>query len=254
MGVGPSCLSKDDHPKQYPIAFTAEDLADVGIGEIKSSPTGCGAFSGTLLSDTIPNLWGKPLTPDQIPKATDADHIKSCKERGFKYPETGEFEPAMGETCKVCWGDDANKHYSWGCECSPEALGKPADKCGADCSNITGRRCAVKRVKYMADPTACCTGEGTSVIGDATCDPKYRDENSVGCKPIMKEWCEASQDRMAKFRCKPYRPADWEGAPRVAEEPAKKGLSGGAIAGIVVGAVVVIALVILIIVLATRKR
>lgn len=247
-----ACESREEAPDKYPGEFSVEDLSDLVLDQIKSYPKGCGPFSGSRFPPAPPGTFQLAL---QEPLPTDADHEPSCAKRGFKFPQTGEFEHAMGSECKTCFGPDpTGGGASYGCEC-------------AEFGGVEGRRCAVKRIKYLADPVDCCTKD-SATVGNLTCDPKYRLKDSAACKEVMQAWCGASDERMSKFQCKPYRPADWEAqqdakeeaeeaeerADRAERQEVMRAKRTRTAIGITVGAVVVLALVILIVVLVRRRK
>lgn len=98
-----------------------------------------------------------------------------CSSRGFKYPNNGEFDFALGSGCSMC--SDVGGGY--GCEC-----GGP---CGGEA--IGGSRPAVVRTAYLADKTQCCL-QGTAIIGDKTCDPAYRGMGTPACKEVLRQYCD----------------------------------------------------------------
>ena len=87
--MGGTCNSRADYPGQYPGEFSIEDLSALAMGASKDYPSGCGPFAGSHAENIDP-------------RPTDADHARICKARGFKYPETGEFESVMGAACEMC--------------------------------------------------------------------------------------------------------------------------------------------------------
>jgi hypothetical protein len=86
----------------------------------------------------------------------------------FKYPQNGEFDFALGSPCGM-------SAWVWEYGCSGGGIG--------------GSRCAVRRSKYLADPTQCCLRQALTV-GPHTCDPKYRVSPSDACDPLMLAYCD----------------------------------------------------------------
>lgn len=91
------------------------------------------------------------------------------RSKGLNYPmENAEFTFAIsGEKCGLCALD-------YGCECE---------------NGIDGRRGAIRRIAYTANPTECCLSLGKKTIGDKTCDPRYRNITSPDCQNALYEYC-----------------------------------------------------------------
>ncbi len=88
-------------------------------------------------------------------------------------PDNGEYEWAgRGGSCTYCI------HHQ------PEG-----PKCRPGCDEITiGQGGLYRRKSYLANPEECCL-TGKSMIGNVTCDPKYRDNRSTSCFPLMRDFC-----------------------------------------------------------------
>jgi hypothetical protein len=88
---------------------------------------------------------------------------------------TGEFEFTLGENCTIC-------SHCWGAECA---------------KGIAGKRPSIKRIKFNADPAACCSASDPIVNG-RTCDPKYRAGNTnreKNCNEHFLKLCEYDNNK-----------------------------------------------------------
>ena len=142
-------------PEGQSQAFTIDDLVDLPLGGTKEMAKGCGP--------SIDGLHG----------GTGYDRLR---QRGFTWPENGEFNwGGLGSDCSMC-SDPAN---GYGC-----------DNCtGSD--TVGGKRGTVRRVAYLADPSRCCI-TGTKIIDGKTCDPQYREKKNATCDSPMLKYCDPS--------------------------------------------------------------
>jgi len=145
--------------------FTLNDLQDLRIGDPpKQMEKGCGAAI-------------------EGPSAGDCQ--ETLRNKGFGWPDNGEFEwGGMGDNCTLCDGE-------YGCEC-PGGIG--------------GRRGRVKRKAFKGDPSECCLAnmerkDAKKIVGDYTCDPKYRDPNSTDCTNIYADYCKEGDRMMTDAKC-----------------------------------------------------
>jgi hypothetical protein len=113
------------------------------------------------------------------------DHMWFLKKHGMGWPENGEFGGGdFGSTCDLC-------PEEYGCDCAR--------------SGLIGKRGKVKRHSFLADPAACCmanTGgeDSVKILGEKTCDPKYRRPNLLECRNIYKKNC--TGNRILNDECK----------------------------------------------------
>lgn len=147
-----------------PTSFLLEDLKDLRIGDTKQMNAGCG-----------PNL--------------DGDDKMWLKNKGFGWPENGEFEwGGRGDGCSMC-------SFDYGCECTAWGAG------------IGGSRGKVKRSAFKGDPTQCCLAnisrkDASKIVGDYTCDPIYRDPNSTDCTNVYSDYCKVGDRILTDDKCK----------------------------------------------------
>ena len=141
-----------------PLNYTLNDLKNLKIGEIKVTEPGKGC--------TV-NIAG-------IGPGSGLDYLKK---EGLKWPNNGEFDwGGYHGKCQTC-------SSGWGCECSASGKG------------IAGTRGSIKRVDYKADPAECCIKQ-TDIIGNYTCDPKYKDGFSKSdCDNAMLAYCNKENDK-----------------------------------------------------------
>lgn len=93
---------------------------------------------------------------------------QKCFDQGFTFPRNGEFSYLRGDYCQMCMTQK-------GKECKGSGT-------------IKGRRPAVKRLSYLADPYNCCVLSNDTHDGK-TCDPKYRNRSNAECKNHIKNYC-----------------------------------------------------------------
>jgi hypothetical protein len=136
-----------------PYRFSLDDLKDVAKGSDKQMEKGC---------------------------APDAGGEGWLKNKGFGWPDNGEFEwGGLGSDCRLCDGE-------YGCECP-------------NTNAIGGKRGKVKRRDYKADPRECCLAnmeakDKTKTIGDYTCDPTYRNPGNTDCGNYYRDYCKESNN------------------------------------------------------------
>lgn len=138
---------------RYPIFYAPVNPEDK-IGAVKTIPHGCAPAGGAF-------GWMK------------------------KYmPSNGEYEWAgEGNYCHYCSID------------YPDSIDCESGCADIACCSILGKRGTYKRKSYNADPKQCClrnaeiTSKSNVMIGDLTCDPKYRSPASPDCYPILREYC-----------------------------------------------------------------
>ncbi len=136
-----------------PEIFGLERVRHLKIGESIESSTGC-----------TPNIWGT-----QVGSGYDR-----AIQRGFMYPQNGEFNFILGSSCRMC--SDVEQGY--GCS-----------GCNDWNNSIEGRRVGIQRISYGADKLKCCLGKSQNQIVDGkTCDPSYL-PNSKNCFDITSEYC-----------------------------------------------------------------
>jgi hypothetical protein len=159
-------LCKDLGDAAYPEVFSLEDLEPIQMHQHHTSKTGCFTSNDKKYDVICKHKWGK-----------------------LCYPDNGEFQ--AGSTSGSC---DACNHWNWkiagGCECTGTG------------TTTSGKRPTVKRIDYKADPLQCCLAPGTKILGNFTCDPKYRDRDGEGCKPKMKEYCVG--EKLNSDKCKDF--------------------------------------------------
>lgn len=115
--------------------------------------------------------------------------------RGYldKYvPKNGEYEWAgEGGSCYYCsFSAPSQINCSAGCD-------------GVDCCAVIGRGGTYRRTRYLADPVQCCL-QSASMIGDKTCDPKYRNPTSEDCFAAIKSYCIQGDRLFSEDVCKTW--------------------------------------------------
>ena len=93
------------------------------------------------------------------------------KERGFTYPENGEFEydhTNLGDACQPCWS-------------RPQYKG------------------TIKRRAFLGDAAKCCVS-GNNFEDGKTCDPSMRDLTSSSCHKPMTDFC-SKPENATSARC-----------------------------------------------------
>ena len=119
------------------------------------------------------------------PDIFDADFQSVLYNRGFRYPDNGEFTwGAKGGSCQMC----SDPISGYGC-----------DECQ---TMIPGRRPQIKRIAYKGDPMKCCMS-GSVRDGNSTCDPQYSKLALGGCDSVMEQFC-VQGDNIKSQRCR-----DW---------------------------------------------
>lgn len=134
------CASKQN----YPTPFSINDLINLKQDEVKESPSGC-----------CPIIAGRQA----------GSGYQQCTNRGFSYPDNGEFDFALGTNCNMC--SDVAQGY--GCDC--------------DSQSILGKRPSVQRIAFKADPKRCCLENPPNhLIDGLTCPPETWNTNSQTCQ------------------------------------------------------------------------
>lgn len=111
---------------------------------------------------------------------------------GNYMPNNGEYE----------WYGPGRACYFCGLMCPGEVLGCSSGCVyghGLKCCATIGRKGMYQRARYNADHTMCCI-TSKSQIGHLTCDPKYRDPESLACLEKMEEHCK-KHDNIQKGEC-----------------------------------------------------
>lgn len=161
------CHSTMSYPQP---GFTLQQLTDVQIGQRQDYPQGCTASVGG---------------------SQGGSGYDYCLRRGFNFPRNGEFDFALGAVCSMC--SDVGAGY--GCECGGAVGGG---------ESIGGQRCAVVRTQFLAPPIECCIQTtGVSIIGDKTCDPRYRGPETPACKELLRGYCD-NKDNFFSPVCREY--------------------------------------------------
>lgn len=139
-----------------PYKFSLDELKDLKVGDSKQMEKGCG--------------YGD----------FDVTNEGNLKEKGFGWPENGEFEfGGRGDYCNLCDGE-------YGCECN-------------DTNHVPGKRGKVKRRLFKADSKDCCLAnmeskDKTKTIGNYTCDPLYRNPGGTECGNYYRDYCKESNN------------------------------------------------------------
>jgi hypothetical protein len=140
---------------ENPAVYTAEQLADIGIGADRTVPGTC----TTVL-----------------------------QAEGRWCPNNGEFEPVSGGDCAFDSVNNDGRRFhcgaadnsAWGCGTATGWVGH---------CEIAGSQTKCKRTSYSGTPIECCKADGAAVIGGRTCDPQYRDASGLVCRDIIRDHC-----------------------------------------------------------------
>lgn len=92
-------------------------------------------------------------------------------------PKNGEWEGVSAGGCQYASNNN-------GCEINCQRC-----CCSGGACRITGARTGCRRTRYSADKTQCCL-QGVAMIGDKTCDPRYRNKGSAECKEVLRQYCD----------------------------------------------------------------
>lgn len=163
-------MGKCSDEKSKPYKFTLQDLQDLKVGETLEMARGCG-----------PDVAGEQ----------PGSGCARLKDRGFGWPENGEFAwGGLGQQCGLC-SDVAN---GYGCECS-----------GGE--SVIGKRGTVIRRAFLADKDACCLANAqgkysSKTVDNKTCDYDYRDPTSPHCTGVIKEFCLKDTNLINDAKCK----------------------------------------------------
>ena len=142
---------------ENPIPYTANDLADLGIGNTQQ-------VAGTCTT--------------------------AGRSEGRWCPNNGEFVSNPSSACAFKMGNegDGREYY-----CGPKdniygGCGYVSNFFQGKCE-IIGSSTKCERRSFAADPVACCKANGSKIIGGKTCDPKYRNSANSNCIGISREYC-----------------------------------------------------------------
>lgn len=136
------------------------------MGDTKQMPRGCG-----------PNIDG-----------TAGNAYDRLKERGFGWPDNGEFEwGGRGDGCSLC-----PMVWDYGLECA---------------GGIAGSRGKVKRKEFKADKDKCClqnfkAAGSVKTVDGYTCDFDYRQPNSAHCTEVYRNLCKNGDNLINDEKCK----------------------------------------------------
>jgi hypothetical protein len=141
---------------ENPKAYTASELADLGIGRTQQ-------------------VTGTCTTAGQSER-------RWC-------PNNGEFVSSKSSACAFNSTNRDGRQF----HCGPKnttwaGCGGPGTNWVGQCE-IVGSSTKCERRSFSADPAACCKADGTKIIGGKTCDPQYRTANSSSCRGVIREHC-----------------------------------------------------------------
>ncbi len=119
-----------------------------------------------------------------------------CGYAGTAQNSLQKYIPNNGEY--VWAGENGGCHF---CGAPPNQI-SCSTGCTGGCCAIIGAQGSFKRVSYNANPLQCCLKQ-TKVIGNVTCDPKYRLNTKPDCRPLLQKYCEDPKN-FPNSTCQPF--------------------------------------------------
>jgi hypothetical protein len=139
---------------ENPKAYTAEELADLGIGQTQQ-------------------VYGTCTTAGQSEQ-------RWC-------PNNGEFVSDDSSACAFNTTNNDGRSFYCG-DKDDSWIGCGGGSWTGQCE-IVGSSTKCERRSFSADPTDCCKADGKKIINGKTCDPQYRDASSAKCRDANRNYC-----------------------------------------------------------------